>query len=58
MTLYVFFFPWTCRKQGRELLSLFSSTSFHRHLSLKKTPTNLAQSFPRVGEKGGDVFLR
>jgi hypothetical protein len=29
MTLYVFFFPWTCRKQGRELLF----PCFHRLLS-------------------------
>ena len=29
MTPYIFFFPWTCRKQGRELLFPF----FHRLLS-------------------------
>ena len=35
---YVFFFPWT-REAGEEE-DFFSSSVFHRHLSLKKTLTN------------------
>jgi hypothetical protein len=50
--------PLDVQKTGEgAFVPLFSPTYFHRHLSLKKTPTNLAQSFPRVGEKGGDLFL-
>jgi hypothetical protein len=51
--------PLDVQKTGEgAFVPLFSPTSFHCHLFLKKMPTNLAQSFPRVGEKGGDVFLR
>jgi len=37
MAPYVFFFPWT-REAGEE--EDFSSSVFHRHFSLKMTPTN------------------
>jgi hypothetical protein len=55
--LWVLFFPWT-REAGEE--EDFSSSVTTISL-LKKTPTlptPVARSFPRVGEEGGDVFLR
>jgi hypothetical protein len=56
MAPWVFIFPWTCEAGEEED---FYSSVFHRFFFQKDADQGplLAQSFPRVGEKGGEVSL-